>query len=88
MGSLDGDSLFTNILLLETIHIYVNPLSANFTKWTNTLKQFVGKLSSPQKVFGSKKTLRRESCLSLIENFNPEIFAKKNETLRPFWYRL
>ena len=22
----------------------VNPLSANFTKWSNTLKQFVGKL--------------------------------------------
>ena len=23
---------------------YVNPLSANFTKWSTTLKQFVGKL--------------------------------------------
>ena len=23
-------------------HIYFNPLSANFTKWSNTLKQFVG----------------------------------------------
>ena len=23
----------------------INPLSANFTKWSNTLKQFIGKLS-------------------------------------------
>ena len=24
----------------------INPLSANFTKWSNTLKQFVGKLAT------------------------------------------
>ena len=55
MGSWDGDSLFTNILLLETIHICVNPLSANFTKWTNTLKQFVGKFPT--------------NCLSVFDHF-------------------
>ena len=32
-----------------------NPLSANFTKWSNTLKQFVGKLPT--------------NCLSVFENF-------------------
>ena len=26
--------------------VYFNPLSANPTKWSNTLKQFVGKLST------------------------------------------
>ena len=26
--------------------IVINPLSANFTKWSNTLKQFVSKLST------------------------------------------
>ena len=34
---------------------YVNPLSANFTKWSNTLKQFVGKLST--------------NCLSVFDQF-------------------
>ena len=28
-----------------TMNFCINPLSANFTKWSNTLKQFVGKLS-------------------------------------------
>ena len=32
-----------------------NPLSANFTKWSNTLKQFVGKLPT--------------NCLSVFEHF-------------------
>ena len=32
-----------------------NPLSANFTKWSNTLKQFVGKL--------------RANCFSLFDHF-------------------
>ena len=27
------------------MQILINPLSANLTKWSNTLKQFVGKLS-------------------------------------------
>ena len=33
----------------------VNPLSANFTKWSNTLKQFVGKLLA--------------NCLSVFDHF-------------------
>ena len=33
----------------------LNPLSANFTKWSNTLKQFVGKLPT--------------SCLSVFDYF-------------------
>ena len=33
----------------------LNPLSANFTKWSNTLKQFVGKLPT--------------NCLSVFDHF-------------------
>ena len=33
----------------------INPLSANFTKWSNTLKQFVGKLPT--------------CCLSVFDHF-------------------
>ena len=33
----------------------VNPLSANFTKWSNTLKQFIGKLTT--------------NCLSVFDHF-------------------
>ena len=36
--------MFDRILNTFLICIYVNPLSANFTKWSNTLEQFVGKL--------------------------------------------
>ena len=34
---------------------YVNPLNANFTKWSNTLKQFVSKLPT--------------NCLSVFNHF-------------------
>ena len=34
---------------------YLNPLSANLTKWSNTLKQFVGKLPA--------------NCLSVFDHF-------------------
>ena len=33
----------------------INPLSTNFTKWSNTLKQFVGKLPT--------------NCLSVFDHF-------------------
>ena len=33
----------------------INPLSANITKWSNTLKQFVGKLAT--------------NCLSVFDHF-------------------
>ena len=36
-------------------HKGLNPLSANFTKWSNTLKQFVGNLPT--------------NCLSVFEHF-------------------
>ena len=29
---------------LQYMHIEINPFSANFTKWSNTLKQFIGNL--------------------------------------------
>ena len=35
--------------------IYLSPLSTNFTKWSNTFKQFVGKLST--------------NCLSVFDQF-------------------
>ena len=37
------------------IHFYFDPLSANPTKWSNTLKQFVGKLPA--------------NCLSEFDHF-------------------
>ena len=36
-------------------HIYFNPLSGNFTKWSNTLKQFVGNLPT--------------NCLTVFDHF-------------------
>ena len=43
-----------------------NPLSANFTKWSNTLKQFVGNLST--------------NCLSVFDHF--EKIHKSNQLYR------
>ena len=37
------------------VAVYFNPLSANPTKWSNTLKQFVGNLSI--------------NCLSVLDHF-------------------
>ena len=41
-----GPFLYTGLFQSSTQHLIVilNPLSANFTKWSNTLNQFVGKL--------------------------------------------
>ena len=46
-----------NIETLDTIAstTYLNPLSTNFTKWSNTLKQFVDKLPT--------------NCLSVFDHF-------------------
>ena len=46
---------------------HLNPLRANFTKWSNTLKQFVGKLPT--------------NCLSVFEHFVG--LALKGLTTRP-----
>ena len=35
--------------------LFINPLSANFTKWSNTIKQFVGNLPT--------------NCLSVFDHF-------------------
>ena len=43
------------MLILPTFLVGVNPLSANPTKWSNTLKHFVGKLQT--------------NCLSVFDNF-------------------
>ena len=40
---------------MEIKNIIVNPLSANFTKWSNTLKQFVDNLPM--------------NCLSVFDHF-------------------
>ena len=40
---------------VKRLRVNVNPLSANPTKWSNTLKQFVGKLPT--------------SCLSVFDHF-------------------
>ena len=44
--------MYTCIICVTGI---INPLSPNFTKWSNTLKQFVGKLHT--------------SCLSVFDYF-------------------
>ena len=41
--------------ICECTQLWINPLSANPTKWSNTLKQFVGKL--------------RANCLSVFDHF-------------------
>ena len=62
-------------------HVYIesfklNPLNAKFTKWPNTLKQFVGKLpTNCLSVFGhflglALKGLRYKSDLNLTKIFN------------------
>ena len=38
---------YTVIFMTDTVIVDFNPLSANPTKWLNTLKQFVGKLPVP-----------------------------------------
>ena len=43
------------IKLLKLVKSKFNPLSANFTKWSNTLKKFVGNLST--------------TCLSVFDDF-------------------
>ena len=43
------------LLFLFTVISLLNPLSANFTKWSNTLKQFVGNLPT--------------NCLSVFDHF-------------------
>ena len=48
-------NLFSEKLTLFCKIADVNPLSANFTKWSNSLKQFAGKLPT--------------NCLSVFDNF-------------------
>ena len=38
---------YTVIFMTDTVIVDFNPLSANPTKWLNTLEQFVGKLPVP-----------------------------------------
>ena len=40
---------------MQSYYYHLNPLSANPTKWSNTLKQFVGNLST--------------KCLSVFDHF-------------------
>ena len=39
-------SIFFFCYFYVTVNLMFNPLSANFTKWSNTLKQFVGNLAT------------------------------------------
>ena len=45
-------------------HIIINPLSAKFIKWSNTLKQIVGKLPT--------------ICLSVFDHFSEVVFKGLN----------
>ena len=44
MMELTKESFMKTTLGSETVLFHVNPLSTNPTKWSNTLKQFVGSL--------------------------------------------
>ena len=48
-------SMMDSFAKLVNICLAVNPLTANPTKWSNTLKQFVGKLTT--------------NCLSVFDHF-------------------
>ena len=54
---------------IKTLVAAINPLSANFTKWSNTLKQFVGKLPT--------------NCLSVFDHFVG--LALKGLTTIKYW---
>ena len=47
--------LYINLNIIFPMEYNVNPLSANFTKWSNTLKQFASKLPA--------------NCLSVSDHF-------------------
>ena len=59
-GKIDFLKLIFCFHLLETIYrvnwFFINPLSAKFIKWSNTLKQFVVKLPT--------------NCLSVFDHFS------------------
>ena len=52
---------------LEKTVFVLNPLSANITKWSNTLKQFVGKF--------------RTNCLIVFDHFVGWVLKGINEKL-------
>ena len=47
--------LYVDLNIIFPMEYNVNPLSVNFTKWSNTPKQFVGKLLA--------------NCLSVLDHF-------------------
>ena len=49
------NSNFSKMLRVNLHRAFLNPLNANSTKWSNTLKQFVGKLPT--------------NCLSVFDHF-------------------
>ena len=63
---------------------FLNPLSANFTKWSNTLKQFVGKLpTNCLSVFDHFGGLARKG-LKLIKNKRAKQNSKLTKSLSAF----
>ena len=66
---IDGTDI-SNILNTFLLIIVLNPLSANPTKWPNTLKQFVGKLpTNCLSVFGHFVNLALKG-LTVCSRFN------------------
>ena len=52
---LDAELVFFFTIAMNDLLNFLNPLSANITKWSNTLKQFVGNLPT--------------NCLSVFDHF-------------------
>ena len=69
----------------KSFHLMVNPLSANPTKWSNTLKQFVGNLpKNCLRVFDHfvGLALKRLTHLSQAFNYLVEITNKRNNIFK------
>ena len=74
-SQVEGDEIIKNIKNLKTnkatqsadIPTKLNPFSANFTKWSNTLKQFVGDLPT--------------NCLSVFDHFVGLALKRLRKTL-------
>ena len=56
----------------HSLVLIVNPLNANFTKWSNTLKQFVGNLPT--------------NCLSVFDHIVGLVLKLLNMSKAPGWF--
>ena len=74
-GSYKKKYTYFKVTYLRHNRLHLNPLSANFTKWSNTLKQFVGKFpTNCLSVFGHFVGLARKGLKLLISDIIEHMF--------------